>query len=247
MVGWDGSLEAEKRTDDHDRRTDGQPNAEKSALEFKKLRQEILSDKIKTAAIAFGAISLVLTFALDRYKVDEQREFDRRTGICKSRIERMTEIAALSQQQLGDTTAALVKNRSRTWLLITNVLVIRSKLDSLKANDPEVIDLKRYFDAAIGQLKQAEASVDEWADAARVEALWRMQTGGYTPDFSALFGDDARQLWGDTATKAVEALEAVYSLSGQHETNKIEYYRGASEKLQTLVLEKINSAIFQCK
>ena len=219
--------------------------SEKSELEIKKLRQEILTDRIKTAAIVFGAISLV--FALDRYKLNEQREFERRTNICKSRIERMTTIAAISEKQLGDTTAALVKNRSRTWLLVTNVAVIRSKLNDLKSDDPDVADLKRYFDNVIGQLQKAEACVDEWADAARVEALWRLQSGGYTPDFTALFGQDTKQIWGDTATKAAVALQAVYSLSGRHETTKIDYYRTASEKLQSTILEKINQATAECR
>lgn len=225
---------------------DAPPASEKSELEIKKLRQEILTDRIKTAAIAFGAISLVFTFVLDRYKLNEQREFEERTNICKSQIERMTAVAAISERQLGDTTAALVKNRSRTWLLVTNISVVRSKLNDVKSDDPEVADLKRYFDNVIGQLQKAEASVDEWADAARVEALWRLQSGGYTPNFTALFGQDSKQLWGDTATKAAVALQAVYSLSGQHETSKIDYYRIASEKLQSTLVEKINQAAAEC-
>lgn len=226
---------------------DHTPPSEKSALEVKKLRQEILTDRIKTAAIAFGAISLVFTFALDRYKLYEQREYESRTNVCRSSIDRMTAIAVISEKQLSDTTSALVRNRSRTWLLVTNVLVLRSKLDQLSTDDPEIADLMRYFDNVIGELQTGEASVDEWADAARVEALWRLQTGGYTPDFAALFGSDARQLWGDTATKAVVALQAVYSISGQHETSKIDFFRDASETLQSTILEQIVLANAQCK
>lgn len=223
------------------------PPSEKSALEVKKLRQEILTDRIKTATIAFGAISLVFTFALDRYKLDEQREYESRSSVCQSRIDRMTAIAVISEEQLGDTTSALVRNRSRTWLLVTNVLLIRSKLGQIDTDDPGIADLVRYLDNVIGELQTAEASVDEWADAARVEALWRLQTGGYTPDFAALFGSDARQFWGDTATKAVVALQAVYSISGQHETSKTELFRAASEMLQSTILEQIVLANAQCK
>ena len=92
----------------------------KVTLECAALERSAKTETLKTVLGLLAAFAFVFSFALDRYKVSEQRKHDRRVAVA-------IEFESLSSKTLATVTAA----RMNTLFLRLNVQAYKEKLEEL--------------------------------------------------------------------------------------------------------------------
>lgn len=214
---------------------------EKLALEVAALRQEQRHAIWKLVLSVLGALLVFAGLVIDRVNVAQQRAHEFNVLRLEKKTQRMTTIAAEFDAIYSQTADVLYRNRSRTWLLVTNVGMIHQALRDLRTNDPNINDLRRYIDDAYDKLAKSKATVDEWSDGIALEAKWEGLRYSPTPDFAVFYGDDLLAEWRHVVELAVIALKAEYSLSGTHPTEKLDEFMRVGATFQKKLHEQINA------
>lgn len=214
---------------------------QKLALEVAALRQEQKHAVWKLLLSVVGAVFVLVGLLIDRVNVAQQRAHEFNVLSLEKRTQRMTSIAAEFDAIYSQTADVLYRNRSRTWLLVTNVGMIHQALRDLRTTDENIVDLRRYIDDAYDKLAKGKASVDEWSDGIALEAKWEGLRYSPTPDFAVFYGDELLAEWRHVVELAVIALKAEYSLSGTHPTEKLDEFMRVGASFQKKLHEQINA------
>lgn len=214
---------------------------QKLALEVAALKQEQRHAFWKLLLSALGAFLVLAGLVIDRVNVAQQRAHEFNVLSLEKRTQRMTSIATEFDVIYSQTADVLYRNRSRTWLLVTNVGMIHQALRDLRTTDANIVDLRRYIDDAYDKLAKGKASVDEWSDGIALEAKWEGLRYSPAPDFAVFFSDKLLSEWRHVVDLAVNALKAEYSLSGTHPTEKLDEFMRAGTVFQKKLHEQINA------
>ena len=214
----------------------------KIELEIRTLQQSARHRSITLCVSIIGAILILAGLVFERMNTYDQRRFQFEATRFDQRLERMSTIASEYDRLFGETTGVLERNRTRTWQLITHIGLLHQRLRDLDTNDQELLRLKTYVGDVYGNLADAKVTVDEWADAMQLEAVWKAKSKAPSPDFSQLFGDDLLSKWQAVPPLALAALEAEYSMSGSHSRQKLESFRDAGAAFQTHLYVAISRA-----
>lgn len=214
---------------------------QKLALEIAALRQEQRHAVWKLLLSILGAVLVLAGLVIDRVNVAQQRAHEFNVLSLEKRMQRMTLIADEFDAIYSQTADVLYRNRSRTWLLVTNVGMIHQALRDLKTTDENINALRRYIDDAYDKLAKGKASVDEWSDGIALEAKWEGLRYSPTPDFAVFYGDELLSEWQHVVELAVIALKAEYSLSGTHPTEKLDEFMRVGASFQKDLHGQINA------
>jgi hypothetical protein len=216
--------------------------SEKETLEIQKLRQELRHGRVTLYLSILGSVLLFVGVAIDRLKTHEQRKHEFELAQFSQKLSRMSSVTEEFDRLLGQTTGVLSRNRERTWQFITDFRVLQQDLDKLKATAPEIDQFRQYVDELYSKLSKSTMRVDDWADAAGVEARWDSLSRSPTPDFEHLFGTELLAPWHQLRESAVEALQAEYSFSGKHPKEKMERFRELGAAFQVQLYDRIATA-----
>jgi len=209
-------------------------------LEKKKLEQELRHNSIKLYVSIVGAFLVLLGLVIDRINTHDQRKHEFNLAQFNQRLSRMNLIAEDFDKLLGQTSGVLYRNRTRTWQLINEIGLLHQELRDLKVKNQEINRIQEYIDDVHTKLADASISVDEWADAAAIEAKWDALIRSPTPDFEHYYGKQLLGNWTTLRTSAIEALKAEYSIQGTHPTEKLESFKKLGAEFQASLYEKIS-------
>ncbi len=202
----------------------------KTKLECAALERAAKTEPLKIVLTFLAAFTFVLSFALDRYSVSEQRYHDRRVEVA-------TEFDAL----LSNTLAAITQARPNTLFFRLNVQAYRGKLEELRVQTEHSSDrdeLSLFITESIGfvdrflKSQPQKFEFEQWTSAIDAEAVWAGRDTGFTPDFNALFGNDLASHWQDLRTKALTILRNKFSLFGDTEPVELTEFRAAATRFQ---------------
>lgn len=187
----------------------------KEHLERQELHQRIRYGPFQLIATILGAAAFLLTLGIDR---------------CTSRREQVWSRAVVVSSEidslLGATRAAVARNDGRAVLVRVSVETMADRAESFalaldRARVPASAPIReevRQFRAAlretVGQFARDSTTLNEWADAATLQALWRARALQPTPDFARLFGDTLLREWRTLAEQGDAMISARYSLLG---------------------------------
>jgi len=209
-------------------------------LEEKKLHQEIRHNSIKLYVSIIGAFLVLLGLIIDRVNTHDQRKHEFNLAQFNQRLSRMNLIAEDFDKLFGQTSGVLYRNRTRTWQLINEIGLLHQELRDLKVKNQEINRIQKYIDDVHSKLADASVTVDEWADAAAIEAIWDSLIRSPTPDFEHYFGKQLLSSWTTLRSSAIEALKAEYSIRGTHPKEKLESFKKLSAEFQASLYEKIS-------
>ncbi len=224
--------------------TKNNPDAQsvkKLALEISTLRQEHTLAKWKLVLSAIGATLVLCGIVFDRVNTHEQRRHEFEITRLDRHISRMTLITSEFDKMYSDTSTVLYRNRTRTWQLVTHVMLLHQELKKLSTTNPEITRLVDYVADVDHKLAKSTATVDEWSDALALETTWDSRKYAPSPDFTLFFGDNLRSEWQHVSALAVAALSAEYSLGGTHPREKLDAFLQAGAAFQEKLYKRINA------
>jgi hypothetical protein len=220
--------------------------ADKLQLEILKLRNDILTDRIKTAALVLGAISFLAVFALDRWKVNEQRDYENKIAACHYRVERMTTIAASMEKQVSDTAGTVASVHFRATALYLAVSSAAERLKEVRPVTHALTEQQKFLEDQAKTLSDENMEVDDWAAAARIESVWSGQSETFSPDFTYLFGRQIAADWKAVVQKALTALRETFSVVGGSAGAR-DAFEPAAYKIQSEMTDKIEEVRASCR
>jgi hypothetical protein len=202
----------------------------KVTLECAALERAAKTETLKTVLTFLAAFAFVISFALDRYKVSEQRRHDRRVVVA-------TEFDALLSKTLASVTQAL----PNTLFFRLNVQAYKEKLAELgKKAGPlsESKELAMFIAESTGFADQFLKSQPErfeftqWATAIDAEATWASRERSFTPDFESLFSKEVAATWPQLREKSLAALRNKFSLLDSTDPKLLSDFRAAASQFQ---------------
>lgn len=205
---------------------------QKLELEIAALRQGSRHRAVTLYVSIFGAFLVLAGLVVERMNASDQRRFQFEATRFDQRVQRMSAVAAEYDRLFGETTGVLERNRTRTWQLITHIGQLQQRLRDMDTKDPEIMQLRAYVEDVYEDLADAKVTVDEWADAMALEAVWKGRSKAPSPDFPQLLGEALLSKWQAVPPLALAALEAEYSIQGTHPRQKLEAFRKSGAEFQ---------------
>lgn len=202
----------------------------KVTLECVALERAAKTETLRTILTFVAAFAFVISFALDRYKVSEQRIHDRRVAVA-------TEFDALVSKTLAATSQA----RPNTLFLRLNVQAYKEKLVEFgKKASPlsESRELALFVAESTAFADQFLRSQPEqfeftqWTTAIDAEATWASREKSFTPDFDSLFNKEVAATWPQLREKSLAALRNKFSLLDGTDVKLQSDFRAAASQFQ---------------
>ena len=204
----------------------------KEVLERQKLAQDIRFERIKLYLSIVGVVLVLSGLIADRLKTHQQQRHEFELAQFGQKLNRMRVIVEEYDRLVAQTLAVLDKNRSRTWLLVTEMEQLEQTLRDLKSKDQDLLRARQYVHDLNARLAKSTVSVDEWADALSLEAKWGTSSHSPTPDFEYYFGAELLRPWSGVREAAIDAIRAEYSLFGKEPNAKKDRFRQTATELQ---------------
>ena len=203
----------------------------KVVLECAALERGAKTELLKTTLALLAAFAFVFSFALDRYKVAEQRKHDRKVAIA-------TEFDDL----LSKTLASITEARPNTLVFRLNVQAYKERLQTLTKKSSSLArgdEMALFLAESIGLAEQLLKSSPEqfeftqWTNAIAAEATWTSRERALTPDFELQFGKEVADGWKALREKALAALHNKFSLLDSTDPKKLSDFREVAAEIST--------------
>jgi hypothetical protein len=209
---------------------------EKKGLEIQALRRSSTLDRWKFVLTVIGAFAFLFAFGFDRYKVYEQRRWDRQVVIV-AELDRL----------LSRTLAALHQPRVDTLFLRLNLEAYRSQLVDLEKRlsgaestlrSKELLtflaDSKALSDSLLANVP-VKYEFYQWAEGIDLIAIWEGKAVSLAPDFGVLFGADLESQWTPLRERAINAMNNKFSLLDSSSSALVEEFRKSASNFQRAV------------
>lgn len=205
----------------------------KLILECQALERDAKSRAVKTVLAFIAAFAFVISFAIDRYNVAEQRHHDRRVAVA-------TELDNLVSKTVTSITTA----RPTAITLNLNVSAYKEKLEALRKRSRDrsdavfVAESIRFADELL-KSNPDYFEFKQWTNAIEAEAVWAGRERAFTPDFESLFGEELAAQWKTLREKALAAISHRFSLMDSSDLRQLTDFRHAASDFQGRLQDKI--------